>query len=324
MSGRLLLGCALAALVLAPAALADGGTAGVTQGWEGVAAPDGKVRYVTVPGGTGTALAVIRTQGGRVERFTSIPGSWGIPSVTINGTGGGLSSDGRTLILGDASVQSQPLRMDSAFLVIDTKMLQTRTVVGLNGDFAFDALSPDARRLYLIQHVSRNDLSRYVVRMYDLQARRLLPRVIADRTQRGWVMAGYPMTRATSPDGRMVYTLYQRSDGFPFIHALDTVSATAHCIGVPWRGKQDGLWKLRLSLRSHGAKLALGWPHGRTFVSVNTRTYRLSHPATAGATFPWWAVAIGAVVVAVLVGSGALTRRTKNQGVVPRAGAESA
>jgi hypothetical protein len=297
----------------------------VTQGWDGVSSPDGKLRYVTVPGGTGTALAAIRTQGGRVERFSSIPGSWGIPSVTINGQGGGgLSSDGRTLILGDAAVQSQPLRTDSAFLVVDAKTLQTRTVVGLNGDFTFDALSPDARRLYLIQHVSGNDLSRYVVRAYDLQTRRLLPRPIADRTQRGWVMAGYPLSRVTSPDGRMVYTFYQRSGGFPFIHALDTVSATAHCIGVPWHGKQDGLWKLRLSLRDSGAKLAVGWPQGQTFVSVNTRTYRLSRPATAGATFPWWAVAIGAVAFAALVGGGALARRTKNQAIVPRAGAESA
>ena len=121
----------------------------MTQGWEGVAAPDVKVRYVTVPGGTGTALAVIRTQGGRVERFTSIPGSWGIPSVTINGTGGGLSSDGRTLILGDASLQSQPLRRDSAFLVIDTKMLQTRTVVESRHDAAahpLDGQVPISRR----------------------------------------------------------------------------------------------------------------------------------------------------------------------------------
>ena len=36
---RRLLACAVLALMLAPSALADGGTAGVTQGWDGVAAP---------------------------------------------------------------------------------------------------------------------------------------------------------------------------------------------------------------------------------------------------------------------------------------------
>ena len=186
-----------------------GGTAGVTQGWDGVAAPGGQVRYVTVPGGTDTALMAIRTQGGRVQRFISIAGSWGIPSVTINGSTGGLSADGRTLILGDATPQTLPLREESSFLVVDTKTLQSRSYVTLKGDFAFDALSPDARTLYLIQHVSRDDLSHYVVRAYDLAHGRLLAGRIADRAQRGWVMQGYPMARATSPDGRMVYTLYR-------------------------------------------------------------------------------------------------------------------
>ena len=208
---------------------------------DGVAAPNGNVRYVTLPAGNGTALAVISTHSGRVVRFTSLPGSWGIPSVTINGSnGGGLSRDGRTLVVGDASPQQVYPRRESTFLIIDTKTLQTRTFARLKGDFAYDAMSPDAKTLYLIQHVSTTDLSRYVVRAYDLDARALRQSAIADKAQRGWVMAGYPLTRVTSPDGRMVYTFYQRGGGYPFIHALDTVSATAHCLGVPWRGSRTG------------------------------------------------------------------------------------
>src|SRR5207237_9095212 len=120
----------------------------------------------------------------------------------------------------------------SPFLIVDTKTLQTRGYVTLKGDFAFDALSPDARTLYLIQHVSRDDLSHYVVRAYDLEADRLLPGAIADRAQRGWVMAGYPMARVASPDGRMVYTLYRNDGGFPFVLALARVSAPALCLHV--------------------------------------------------------------------------------------------
>ena len=307
---RRLLGCAVLALVLAPSAFADGGTAGVTQGWDGVAAPGGQVRYVTVRGGTDTALMAIRTQGGRVQRFISIAGSWGIPSVTINGSTGGLSADGRTLILGDATPQTLPLREESSFLVVDTKTLQSRSYVTLKGDFAFDALSPDARTLYLIQHVSRDDLSHYVVRAYDLEAGHLLRGAIADRAQRGWVMAGYPIARVTSPDGRMVYTLYRNDGGFPFVHALDAANATAHCIAVPWRASQDGLWELRLSLQDDGRRLALGWPRGATFVAVDTHTYRLVHrPATAGVAFPWWAVLLGGIVLAAAIGRGALALR---------------
>lgn len=309
---RRLLGSAVAALVFAPTALADGGTTGVIQGWDGVAAPpNGTVHYVTLPGVTDTVLTAIRPRGGRVQRFISIPGSWGIPSVTVNGSTGGLSADGRTLILGDASIQTLPLRTESTFLVVDTKTLRTRGFVSLKGDFAFDALSPDAQTLYLIQHVSTSDLSRYIVRAYDLDADRLLPGRIADRTQRGWVMQGYPLARVTSPGGRMVYTLYTNFGGFPFIHALDTVNATAHCIGVPWRGNQNGLWKLRLSLRDRGEQLALGWPRGATFVSVNTRTFRLSRAAPAGAAFPWWAVAIGGVVLLAACGGGVVRHGRK-------------
>jgi len=305
---RCLLGSAAAALVLAPAALADGGTAGVTQGWDGVVAANGQVRYVTLPGGDGTALAVIRTRGGRVQRFISIPGAWGIPAVTVNGAGGGLSADGRTLIVGEASRQTTPLRKESAFLLVDTKSLQTTGFINLKGDFAYDALSPDTRMLYLIEHVSAGQLSRYVVRAYDLRSSRLLPGKIADRTQRGWVMQGYPVTRVTSGDNRMVYTLYSNAEGYPFIHALDTVKATAHCIGIPWRGNRNGVWQLRLALRDGGRQVAVARPDGATYVSVNTTTYRLSHPATARAGFPWWAVAVGG---AFALGGLVVTRRRR-------------
>jgi hypothetical protein len=308
---RGLLGCAFAALVFATPAFADGGTTGVTQGWDGVATPDGSSRYVTIAGATDTALALIRTRGGRVQRFISIPGSWGIPTVTVNGTGGGLSADGHTLVLGDASPQTTPLRAQSTFLVLDAKTLQTREFVRLKGDFAYDALAPDARTLYLIQHVSMSDLSRYVVRAYDLWSDRLAPGAIADRTQRGWVMQGYPIARATTPGARIVYTLYTNAGGFPFIHALDTANATAHCIGVPWRGNQNRMWELRLSLRDGGRSLALVWPRGRTFISVDTTTYRLARPATAGGEFPWWAVAVGGSILLAAVGGG-VVRRGKN------------
>ena len=133
---------------------------------------------------------------------------------------------------------------------------------------------------------------------------------IADRAQRGWVMAGYPIARVTSPDGRMVYTLYRNDGGFPFVHALDAANATAHCIAVPWRASQDGLWELRLSLQDDGRRLALGWPRGATFVAVDTHTYRLVHrPATAGVAFPWWAVLLGGIVLAAAIGRGALAVR---------------
>jgi hypothetical protein len=306
---RCLLWCALAALAVIPtAATAGGPSAGVTQGSDGVAWVEGTVRYAAQPAGAGTDLSAVRITDGRVLRTASLAASWGIPLVAFDGTPDGLSADGRTLVLGSASPQTTPLRTESRFLVVDASTLRSRSLVKLRGDFAFDALSPDGTTLYLVQHLSVNDLSRYVVRAYDLAHGRLLAHRIADRTQRGWVMQGYPMTRATSSNGRMAYTLYRSDGGYPFIHALDTVRGTAHCIGVPWHGNQDGLSKLRLSLLDGGRRLALGWPGGRTFISVNTQTYRLSRPATAGAGFPWWAVAVGGAVLLAGLGRGVVRR----------------
>lgn len=307
---RCLLAGAAAALALAPTALAGGPSPGVTQSSVGVRLPQGTVRYVAQPEGLGTTVSAIRDSDGRVLRSATFAGSWGVPVVALDGTTDGLSRGGHTLVLGDASQQTSPLRHVSRFLVVDAATLGSLARVQLRGDFAFDALSPDGTVLYLVQHLSTEDLSRYVVRAYDLAHGRLLAHRIADRTQRGWVMQGYPMARATSPGGRMVYTLYQNPGGFPFIHALDTVRSTAHCIGVPWRANQDGLSKLRLSLIDGSRQLTLGWRGGKTFIAVNTRTYRLSRPATAGAGFPWWPIAVGGSVLLAALG-GAVVRRGK-------------
>jgi hypothetical protein len=308
---RLPLLCALAALVLVPTALAAGPSPGVSQdASQGVQLPEGDISYAAEPDGAGTSILAVRERDGAVVRQASFGASWGIPLVAMDGTTGGLSADGQTLVLGDASQYNGPLRSNSRFLVVDTKTLRTRTEVRLRGDYGYDALSPDGTRLYLIQHVSSRDVFRYVVRAYDLTSDRLLPGRIADRTQRGWVMQGFPLQRVTSSDGRIAYTFYANPGGYPFIHALDTARGTAHCIGVPWRANQDGLSKLRMTLV--GQELRLGWPGGRAFISVDTTTYRLSRPATAGGSdFPWWAVAVGASILLATLGGG-IVRHGKN------------
>jgi len=80
----------------------------------------------------------------------------------------------------------------------------------------------------VIQHVSNKDLVRYVVRAYDLPSRRLLPRAIVDKRNAGEVMRGYPVSRATTPTGDWVYTLYTRNAGsaLTFVHALRPIGAT--------------------------------------------------------------------------------------------------
>ena len=170
----------VASLALAPAALADGIAPFATQGGPGVLAPDGS-RIVALADGAATKIVH-----GTVSAV--VAGAWGIPVATYGGDAEGLSHDGRTLVLGDL-VHSWP-HVRSSFLFLDPRTLHVRAVVHLRGDFAFDALSPDARRLYLIQHVDEADTTRYVVRAVDVRTLRLLPGRVADRTQERWGREG--------------------------------------------------------------------------------------------------------------------------------------
>ena len=291
---RRLLPFAVAALAAAPVALADGGSAPPgLQGGRGVLGPGGGVHYVAV--GSGSKTVVQEIKDGGVVRWTTIPGRWGIPSIAYDGSTGGVSRDGWTLVLAPTQ-GGYPLRKRSSFELVSTVTFRVMGRVSLKGDYSFDALSPDGSKLYLIQHVSKRDLNRYVVRAYDLDLNRLLPGRIADRTQRGWVMAGWPLTRATSADGRWVYTLYARPDGYPFVHALDAVRGVAHCIGIPWHGKMEAIWRLRMSVRDRGRTLSLHWRNGHEYLAVARGTWRISHPSAAQPAdtgFPWWTVGLG-------------------------------
>jgi hypothetical protein len=302
---RRLLPFAVAALVSAPVALADGGSSPpALQAGAGVLGPGGGSRYVAV--GSGSNTVVQETKQGSVVRWRTIRGSWGIPSVAFDGSVGGVSRDGWTLVLATTKV-GYPLRKRSSFLLLSTRTFRLMGRVSLKGDFSYDALSPDGSKLYLIQHVSKRDLNRYVVRAYDLDQNRLLPGRIADRTQRGWVMAGWPLTRATSADGRWVYTLYARPDGYPFVHALDAVRGVAHCVGIPWHGSQNGIWRLRMSVRDGGRTLSLRSPNGREYLAITRGTWRISHPGSVHVArsgsggFPWWTVGLGTALGAALL-----------------------
>ena len=305
MSGRLAVALILVALVGVPVAHADGPMPYASQVGDGVLSPDGSTRYLALAAGQteNTLVEAVKTDGGKVQGSLELVGQWGIPIVTYDQAGAGLTSDGKTLVLGDA-VPVMP-KTTSKFLALDPVHLRTLHLFALKGDFAFDAISPDGRRLYLIQHVDPTDSQRYVVRAYDLRAGRLLPGRVADRTQKGWVMQGYPIARTSTSDGRWVYTLYQNPGGYPFVHALDTVRGVAHCVGLPWRGSQDGLYDMRLTL--HGSSLAVHRLSGRPWLRIDTRTWKLT-PDRRG-SFPWPWAAGGVAVLSVLAAALVVRRR---------------
>jgi hypothetical protein len=101
--------------------------------------------------------------------------------------------------------------------------------------------------------------------------------VIADKRQAGWTMRGMPVDRVVGRGSRWVYTLYTSDSNYPFVHALDTASATAICIGVPldWRDQPTSTARLRLS--RDGRTLAVAVPHSSKPVRIDTRTLTIVH-----------------------------------------------
>lgn len=261
---------------VAAVALVVSGVAFGVGPWPGLArtvvASSGDVRYTAVRAEGSTVVKALRMGGGGgVLASATFEGAYGIPAVTSPGRAGGLSPDGRLLVLVEPT-NFQSLRSQSRFLVISTRNLTVAQTVVVKGEFGFDAVSPDRRTLYLIQHVSAQDLVRYVVRAYDLRARRLLPGAIVDRREPAEAMRGYPVARATSAGGTWVYTLYTPGTDKPFIHALNAAGRTAFCIDLPWQGGSDNIWNARIALSADGRELVVRSGSGATVATVDTKT----------------------------------------------------
>lgn len=267
-----LAGLASSALLCAGGAYANGSpySPGLS-GFDGVTGPKGSVRYVTIGAEDGTVVAAIRVSNGKVVRSRFVPRFYGIPIVSYDGTTGGLSGDGKTLVLGSYG----PLPGEpgvTRFLVLSAATLAPRRTVSLRGAWSYDALSPQGTRLYLVEHLSAAPSPRYRVRVVDLETGRLLRQSVIDRAASQAIMRGEPSTRATGAGGRWAYTLYARSKAAPFIHALDTARRLAYCIDLPLALSQAQQTRLRLQLRAGGRELAVR-QGGLPVAVVDTRTF---------------------------------------------------
>lgn len=266
-----ILASVVAAAAAAAAAAGDGGPSpGPVLGWDGVLAPGGAVRYVAFPAGTNTIVAAVRVDGGRVLRWRSVRGGFGVPTVAFDGTTDGVSRDGKTLVLSSWLSQPSPGAV-SRFAVLSTKTLRVRKLITLPGSFAFDALSPNGSTLFAIQYLSASNPLRYRVRAVDLLSGRALPGSIVDKREPDEQMNGQPVSRATTLDGGWAFTLYARNGAEPFVHALDTRNRAARCIDLPWRAGQ-AIWNVRLSLSPDGRRVLLR-QRGVRLAAIDLRTF---------------------------------------------------
>ena len=203
--------------------------------------------------------------GGQVLRSRELGGSYGVQQVAFDGTTGGVSADGRTLVLASSVTGYPPA---TRFAVLRLPELRPSMTITLRGMWAFDAISPRARTVYLIQ-IKRNGLS-YNVRAYDLALKRLVAQPVVDKSEAGDPMRGSPMARVAGAGGRWAYTLYANGRK-PFVHALDTVARRAVCVDLPSAGDRLALRGTRLMVRAQGKTVAV----------VDTRTLRVQ-PERAG------------------------------------------
>jgi hypothetical protein len=262
----------LVALAVVPSALAAFPGPYGLQGGKGVLSSDGTLRFVATTAPGGTLVSAISAKDGSVRQTRTFEGQLGIPTLLYNKPGEGLSRDGKTFVLETAGFATT-----SRFLLVSTSDLSTVDSFTLKGTYVFDALSPNGSMMYLIQHSTTQDVNHYIVRGYDLNAHRLLPQRIADKAQESWVMQGWAVNRTTSPSGRWVYTLYANPGGYPFVHALDTVNAVAHCVGLPWpatNGQQGPVFNFTLGLK--GNRLAVRYQGGGIYRYINTTSWKVS------------------------------------------------
>jgi len=240
------------AAVVAAAAAGVATAAGPTPGFAeaGVVSPNGLVRYVAVPRAGKTFVKAVRVSDGKLLRYATLRGMYGVPLVAYDGTAGGLTRDGKRLLL-----ETNGTSTLTRFVVLQTRNLKVLHSFALPGLWGYDALSPDGSTVFLTQ-ITATDPLRYLVRAYDLSTHRLVAGAIVDKSEPE-AMAGYPLSRVASADGTWAYTLYTRPGAQPFIHALNTRERRAVCIDLAWKGSLDDVGSVRLTLSSDEKLLVL-------------------------------------------------------------------
>ena len=276
--------CGLAmTLVPATVAASAGGPVPAWQNGAGASAPGGRVSYVAVAAGRhATVVERVRRRDGFVLDSRLLRGQLGVPGAAYDGSTTGLSADGRTLVLAAFSTGFPVKR--TQLVLMDAHRLRVRSRVTLAGWFTVDAISRDGRSLFLIQYPSNGDVLHYGVRAYDVPARRLVRRPVVDPREPDEAMQGVPQQRVMSADGRWAYTLYDRPEGKPFLHALDTTGRTARCIDLPYF-VQTSQSPVRMSLADGGRQLRIR-NDVQPLATVNTRTFAFREPTTVSVSKP--------------------------------------
>jgi hypothetical protein len=179
---------------------------------------------------------------------------WPLPAGIV--TGDTLVSQSASLLTWyDAATGARerdiPVQLDGAFQLVGTSQDAKRAVLARTGtrsttfailgqrsrqlvrlgagNWQFDALN--GPNLLLIQTLKNG----YEVRLFSLLTSKLRPQPLKDQDEDALIQ-GAPLARASSPNGRYLFTLYVNGQGHAMIHELDTLAAFAYCIDLPGSG----------------------------------------------------------------------------------------
>jgi DNA-binding beta-propeller fold protein YncE len=209
----------------------------------------------------GTSLVDTNPLTGTTQGTVLLPGSYQLPPATYTGLPGGLSPDGRWLVLESFDRSAGGSATATHLLLVDTSTLKIKHQIDLIGYFAFDALSNDGQRLYLIQYLNGTE---YYVRLYDVQAGQLDANIVVDKADGNQAMVGQRLTGLAGLDGHWLLSMYVRQHDRPFIHALGLDGAFAFCVDLPGSGFASDPaqfnWSIALS------------PDGKSLYAANTAT----------------------------------------------------
>lgn len=198
---------------------------------DGLVSADWRTLVGVTPDGDSTRVEVGDPEGGAMPVSIRVSGAWRLPTIGLAARPAGLSADGRTVVLEEATAATAAPAAHTRFAIVATSGSAAPRVVSLSGAFTFDAISPDGRLMYVIEHLGGADPTHYQVRQLDVRSGVLSPGVIVDKRNIDEQMTGYAVSQQVGRNG-WVYTLYRGADG-AFIHALDTANGGAFCIDLP-------------------------------------------------------------------------------------------
>ena len=296
----------------------------------GVVSSTGAQRYLAIPHRGSTLLEKVVAGTGQIINRTWLKGVYSVPGVSISGDTGGISQNGRSLVL--IHPRSGFPQRETKMALIDPDSLELKRRIALDGDFSFDAISPNGRTAYLVQYPDRGDPTAYRLRTYDLRRGRLAPGSLLPENDPDEEMRGFPLHRVSGEGGRWQYTLYdggtifrygRGEPGEPFVHAIDTVGRRTLCIDLDWIGSAKVLGRVEMRLSDSGDAVEVIDPEAGLLGTIDTATGEASSPAVASgdaggggghSTLIIVAIALGAVGLIVVAARARLGSRRRGGG----------